>query len=124
MFALRLLPLLAVAFAVHAPPAIAAGDPAKGKEAYAHRCASCHSLEYNGTGPMHAGLLGRRAGTVANFPYSAALKASAVVWSEETLDQWLSDPEKFVPGQKMWISVPDAAERRDIIAYLRAATAR
>jgi len=101
-------------------PVLAAGDAAKGKAAYAQRCASCHSLEYNGAGPAHRGLLGRKAGTVADFTYSPALRNSGVTWSGESLEQWLSDPEKFIPGQKMWISVPDAVERQDIIAYLRA----
>jgi len=104
--------------------AIAAGDPAKGKEAYSQRCAACHSIEYNGTGPAHHGLIGRKAGAVPGFPYSAALKASTVTWTDETLDQWLADPEKFIPGQKMWVTVPDSAERRNIIEYLKAASGR
>ena len=118
----RVLPLVYLLASCPASALAAAGDPAKGKDAYAQRCASCHSIEYNGTGPAHGGLLGRKAGTVPNFAYSAALKASAVTWSDETLEKWLSDPEKFIPGQKMWISVPDSAERQDIIAYLRTAT--
>lgn len=100
----------------------AGGDPVKGRSAYAQRCAACHSIDYNGAGPMHRGLLGRKAGTVPDFAYSAALKSSGVIWSVETLEKWLSDPEKFVPGQKMWISVPDPAERQDIIAFLQAET--
>ena len=117
----RLLPLICL-FAACRASAGAAGDPAKGKETYAQRCASCHSIEYNGVGPAHGGLLGRKAGTVPNFAYSAALKASSVTWSDETLEKWLSDPEKFIPGQKMWVSVPDSVERRDIIAYLKTET--
>ena len=117
----RVLPLIYL-FASCTASAIAAGDPAKGKEAYAQRCAACHSIEYNGAGPAHGGLLGRKAGTVPNFAYSAALKASSITWSDETLEKWLSDPEKFIPGQKMWISVPDSAERQNIIAYLRTET--
>lgn len=103
-------------------PALAAGDSVKGKRDYDQRCAACHSIEFNGTGPAHRGLFGRKAGTAANYAYSAALKSSSVIWSDKALEKWLSDPEKFIPGQKMWISVPDAAERQDIIAYLRIAT--
>jgi len=77
--------LYCVLAALHAS-AIAAGDPARGKESYAQRCSACHSIEYNGTGPAHGGLFGRKAGTVPNFPYSAALRASSVTWSEESLD--------------------------------------
>ena len=117
----RALPLLCL-FAACRASAIAPGDPAKGKAVYAQRCAACHSIEYNGTGPAHGGLLGRKAGTAPNYAYSSALKASSVTWSDETLDKWLTDPEKFIPGQKMWIAVPDPAERQDVIAYLRTQT--
>ena len=117
----RALPLIGL-LALCRGPAIAAGDPAKGKAVYAQRCGSCHSIEYNGTGPAHRGLLGRKAGTVPDFAYSTALKSSSVTWSAETLNAWLSDPEKFIPGQKMWISVPDPVERQDVIAYLQAET--
>jgi len=41
-----------------------------------------------------------------------------VVWEEATLSRWLTDPDKFIPGQKMFVSVPDAKERADIVAYL------
>ena len=120
--ATRLQAMLLCLMAAGPATALDGGDPARGKEVYALRCASCHSIDFNGPGPAHGGLMGRRAGTVSDFAYSAALKASGIVWSEETLERWLSDPEKFVPGQRMWISVPDAVERRDIIAYLRTAT--
>ena len=102
------------------PPAHAhaEGDPAAGKLLYATRCATCHSLEYNGVGPTHKGLIGRRAGTAQGYTYSNALKNSSVVWEEATLSRWLTDPEKFIPGQKMFVSVPDAKERADIVAYL------
>ena len=110
------------ALALAAPSTFAQGDPAAGKQLYANRCSACHSIDFNGTGPMHRNLFGRRAGSVPGFPYSQALKDSKVVWSEDTLARWLTDPEKFVPGQRMFISVPDAQERADLIAYLRIAT--
>jgi cytochrome c len=107
-------------------PAIAfaniSGDPVKGKAIYTQRCAACHSIEFNGAGPSHRGLLGRKAGTVANYSYSAALKSSKVVWSSKTLDKWLANPQKFIPGQKMGVAVSDAIERQDIIAYLQTET--
>jgi cytochrome c len=101
-----------------------AADAQRGKSLYESRCAACHSLQHNGAGPAHAGLLGRKAGSAAGFDYSDALKDSAVVWNEATLDKWLSGPDKFIPGQKMWFSIADAAERADIIAYLAAAARR
>ena len=99
--------------------AYAEGDVARGNELYAQRCAACHSPDFNGVGPAHAGVFGRKAGTALNYSYSSALKASSVIWSEDTLAQWLADPEKLIPGQKMWFAVPVAGERQDLIAYLK-----
>jgi len=110
--------LAVAASVVLAPIAHAQGDAAAGKLLYAARCAACHSIEYNGVGPTHKNLIGRRAGTAQSYTYSSALKSSSVVWSEDTLSRWLADPEKFIPGQKMFVSVPDAKERADIVAYL------
>ena len=117
------LAIAAATAAAIAMPAWAA-DAQRGKELYETRCTSCHSIEYPGAGPAHKGLFGRKAGSSAGFSYSNALKDSKVVWGAETLDKWLSGPEAFIPGQRMFISVPDAAERADIIAYLAVATKR
>jgi len=112
--------VLAVAASVAAAalPAHAEGDAAAGKQLYAARCAACHSVEYNGVGPTHKNLIGRRAGTAQGYTYSNALKNSSVIWGPDTLSRWLTDPEKFIPGQKMFVSVPDAKERADLVAYL------
>jgi cytochrome c len=96
------------------------GSIEKGKGLYVQHCAACHSVDYNGAGPAHAGVFGRKAGSVANFAYSPALKASKLVWTEATLNQWLADPEKLIPGQKMWMKVEEATERQDLVAYLKA----
>lgn len=98
--------------------ALSQGDPARGQQLYAARCAACHSVQYNGVGPSHKALIGRQAGTAPGYSYSNALQHSTVIWSEATLLQWLSDPEKFIPGQKMFVSVPDAQDRADLVAYL------
>jgi cytochrome c len=106
--------------ALHVPFAHAeGGDAAAGKLLYANRCAACHSIEYNGVGPAHKNLIGRRAGTAPGYSYSQALKDSTVVWAPDSLSRWLADPEQFIPGQKMSFSVPDAKERADLIAYLQ-----
>lgn len=101
------------------PLAHAGGDAENGKLLYASRCIACHSIDANLAGPAHRGVFGRKAGSVADFDYSPALKKSAVIWNQKTLDQWLTDPEKFIPGQKMGYSVSDAKDRADLIAYLK-----
>jgi len=104
--------------------ALGAGDAEHGKALYEARCAACHSIEYNGAGPAHKGLIGRKAGSMPGFGYSKALRDSAVVWNEETLSKWLANPEAFIPGQKMFVQTPEAADREDLIAYLKQATRR
>lgn len=105
-------------------PALAAGDVDAGLALYQTRCAACHSMDYNGIGPAHRGVFGRQAAQAPGFAYSDALKASHLVWDEALLDRWLADPEKLVPGQRMGVSVPEAAARRDLIAYLKQVTAK
>ena len=100
--------------------ALAAGEPKAGEAVYS-RCLACHSLAYHRTGPRHCGLFGRRAGAAPGFEeYSAAMKRSKLVWNENTLDRFLSDPLKTVPGTTMtYAGVQDAKERTDLIAYLK-----
>ena len=95
-----------------------AADATRGKELYESRCAGCHSLDQDRIGPRHRGLIGRKAGAVAGFEYSPALRASRIVWSAQALDRWLANPERLIPGQRMNYSVPDAADRAALIAYL------
>lgn len=92
----------------------------RGQALFAERCSACHAPDHNMTGPMLAGVFGRKAGTAPNYPYSDALRQSKVVWGIDTLDKWLAGPQTFVPGAKMPIRVLDANARRDLIAYLRA----
>jgi cytochrome c len=111
---------VATAFAASAGDAM--GDAAHGKEIYESRCFACHSVDANRVGPMHMGVFGRKAGSVADFDYSKAVKKSKIVWDDKTLDRWLTDPEKLIPGQKMSYQVPEATDRADVIAYLKTLT--
>lgn len=109
------------AAAIAATPA--AGDAQRGAEIYS-RCEACHALQYDRTGPRHCGLVGRKAGSVPGFEYSAAMKRSNLTWNEKTLDRFLANPPGVVPGTAMtYAGVADAQERADLIAYLRAADA-
>lgn len=100
-----------------------AADPTRGARLYAERCSACHSIDDNGAGPRHRGLFGRRAGTVAGFSYSPALARAGITWTSESLDRWLADPNKLVPGNIMAVQLAnDPIDRADIIAYLRQAT--
>jgi len=97
-----------------------AADPQRGAQLYTARCGACHSIDDNGAGPRHRGVFGRRAGTQPGFEYSAALKASGLVWNAKTLDAWLEDPNALVPGNKMMVQLAaDPRDRADLIAWLR-----
>jgi cytochrome c len=108
------------AMALAAPPAMVGNAPAG--EAVYERCLACHALAYDRTGPRHCGLFGRRAGSVPGFAYSDAMKRSRIVWDEKTLNLFLADPLKTVPGTSMgYAGVKDDQERADLIAYLKQA---
>jgi len=97
----------------------AEGDAARGQQRYDALCSACHSVDSNRIGPAHRGVYGRRAGNAPGFSYSPALTSATVVWTEDTLDRWLTNPERFLPGQGMGFAVGDATDRADIIAYLK-----
>jgi cytochrome c len=105
---------------VFAEPAgsVLPGDPKRGEALY-QACSGCHSINEDDIGPRHRGVVGRRAGTVAEYAYSPALKASGLVWDAATLDRWLTNPQDLVPGTKMYFSLTDPQKRADIIAYLQ-----
>lgn len=95
----------------------------RGEQVYT-RCAACHAIDSNRTGPQHCGLFGRRAGTAPGFTgYSKAMRDSKIVWNARTLDHFLQDPMKAVPGTAMgYAGVKDPKERADLIAWLGVAT--
>jgi cytochrome c len=93
------------------------GDPVAGRGLY-QACSGCHSIDENDVGPRHRGVVGRRAGSVPGYAYSAALRTSGIVWTPANLDRWLTNPQKVVPGTRMYFSVANPKQRADIIAYL------
>ncbi len=100
------------------------GDPEKGKRMFL-MCAGCHSLKPGEirAGPSLAGLLGRKAGSVPGFRYSKALKNAPVIWDEKTLDAWLANPRKLIPGNRMpFRGLRKEEHRADVIAFLKEAT--
>jgi cytochrome c len=104
-----------------AEPRFAAADTARG-ELLAFACAACHKFKAGeGTliGPNLHGMFGRRAGAVADFAYSRALRESGLVWTPLSLEAWLTDPTGFVAGTTMaFAGYRSPEDRRDLIAYL------
>ncbi len=100
------------------PAAAVPGDNAANGARLYQSCMGCHSLGENDVGPRHRGVVGRAAGSVPDYAYSAALRKSGLVWTPANLDKWLTNPQKLVPGTKMYFSVVKPQDRADIIAYL------
>ena len=112
--------LAGFAFLIAASSFGQAPAPATGKDLFERRCGACHALDRDKEGPRLGGVYGRKAGTVNTFDYSEALKASGITWSEESLDKWISGPEKMVPNTDMSFHLEKAEERREIITFLKA----
>ena len=84
-------------------------------------CGACHSADGSpGVGPTMKGVFGRKAGTAAGFAFSPAMKGSGLSWNDKTLDAFLDNPAKVVPGNTMpFPGVPDAKQRAEIVQYLK-----
>lgn len=111
----------AVSSASEAPVAAATLEGAGPPAAFA-QCVSCHAVKpgVNGVGPSLFGVVGRKAGTLPGYAYSAPLKAWGKTLDEATLDEWLTAPMKDVPGTKMvFPGLPDPAKRAEVIGYLK-----
>ena len=104
---------------------IADADTGMGKRLFI-QCRSCHSLEQGGinkVGPNLYGMFGRPAGQVPGFVYSDAVKNSEIVWTPETLDQWLARPSEFLPGTRMvFVGIRKPKDRANLLAYLQQQT--
>ena len=123
MSVIRSARLLAVA-ALLAAPSVFAADAANGKAVFDRLCVACHSTTAGPggppTGPTLAGVVGRKAAAVKEFPmYTEALKKHGVTWNDKTLDEFLANPMAKVPGTMMVMPVGDAKDRADVIAYLK-----
>ena len=125
---LLVLPVTALVAAILVLPANgeaqAAPSSADGARLYQAKCGGCHSVAANKIGPAHKGVFGRKAGMAPGYNYSPAIRTANITWDATTLDQWLQGPQKMVKGSKMFLSVPNPAERAAIIAYLRSDAAK
>jgi cytochrome c len=117
-----MLRLVVAAGALLALPTLALAQDAEAGKKVFQKYAPCHSVgpgAANKVGPNLSGLVGRKAGTEEGFSYSDAMKNSGITWDEATFKEYITDPKKKVPGNKMLFpGVKDELERDDLFAYL------
>lgn len=117
---------VAMVLACQLPLTFAAGDAVAGKALFLSlTCASCHAVgpgARSGFGPQLNGIFGRTAGNALDYKerYSAAMKKSGIVWSEQSLTKFINSPSKVVPGTKMsfW-GISDEKKVANLLAYMR-----
>jgi cytochrome c len=113
--------VVAASVMVLLPGVASAQDAEAGKKVFA-KCAPCHSIgpgAKNKVGPELNGLMGRKAGSVEGFSYSEAMKNSGITWDDAQFHEYITDPKKKVPGNKMvFPGVKDEIQRDDLAAYI------
>jgi cytochrome c len=130
--------LFAAAAIALAFPAFAEGDPAKGEAAF-NQCQTCHVVaDADGNvlagragkqGPNLYGMVGRQAGTYADFKYGDSMVEAGekgLVWDEESFVAYVQDPNSFLREYlddrrargNMAFRVRNEAQARDLYAFL------
>jgi cytochrome c len=112
--------IAAIILALSAAGGANAQSAERGRQLF-RTCTACHSpVAEESLGPDLRGVFGRKAGSVAKFSYSPALKASRIVWNEKTLAQFIRNPQQFMKGNKMYFpGYADPASVAAVIAYLK-----
>jgi cytochrome c len=107
------------------PAAYQGADLSNGEAKFAV-CRACHTLNQGGddmTGPNLWGIFGRKAGSKSGFTYSDDMKNAGWTWDAARIDTWITNPHGVLPGTKMtFIGMPNATDRRDVIAFLKVQT--
>ncbi|KAI8977548.1 cytochrome c [Mycotypha africana] len=102
------------------------GNATSGARLFRTRCANCHTVAQfapHRIGPNLHGVLGKQSGQAINYPFTNAMKDRHVTWNEQTLDNFIENPKKFIPGTKMaFAGFKNPQQRADVIAYLKEAT--
>ncbi|WP_291607892.1 c-type cytochrome [Bradyrhizobium sp.] len=102
------------------------GAAESGQLLYNNACRTCHTTKEgdNRLGPNLHKIIGRKAGSLSGYGYSAAMKEAGFVWNEENLDRFIANPDEVVPGHNMkpYGGLASAEERTRIVSFLRSAT--
>ena len=100
----------------------AGGNAVKGETVF-RQCQLCHNAIRNGgdgLGPNLFGVVGRKAASLPNFPYSDGLKKSNIVWTDDMLKKWVAGPQKVIPGTRMtFAGLTSKQDIDDVVAFLK-----
>jgi cytochrome c len=114
--------LASVAQEAKGPVAAQGTDGDTGQQAFNNACRTCHMVREgdNRLGPNLHKVVGRKAGSLPNYPFSSAMKEAGFVWDEEKVDHFLANPDQIVPGNGMkpYGGLASSDERKKIIAFL------
>ena len=116
-----ILAIALAAFCALGGASVEAADLKKGKKVF-NKCKACHALEAGKkkVGPSLHGVFGRTAGSVDGFKYSKAMADSGIVWDETTIAEYLRQPRKYIPGNKMaFAGLKKQADIDNLMAYLK-----
>jgi cytochrome c len=121
-------PFILSALAFIATIAAARADTADPQMVFNNACRTCHSMKEgdNRLGPSLAGVVGRKAGTLAGFNYSPSMQNSGITWDEATLDTFIANPDQVVSGNAMkpFTGIADAGQRKEIIGFLKSISSK
>ena len=117
-------PAMLAAALIFGAAASAAQAQSAGEKLFKQQCAACHAVAKDapmGMGPNLAGIVGKDAGIMEGYRYSAEFKKGleGQKWTPDVLDAWLTDPQNLAPGTYMMYKQNDAAVRKSIIEYLQ-----
>lgn len=105
------------------PAAVHSQSIANGQKIVEKNCMQCHGMDKNADAPALRGVVGRKAGKLADYFYSDALAKATHIWDTSHLKAWLSKPESLVPGVEMDFHLEGAQDIDDVVAYLSTLTA-
>ena len=94
-----------------------------GQTAFNNSCRTCHTMKEgdNRQGPSLAGVIGRKAGSLAGYNFSDSMKQSNITWDDSNLDQFIANPDQVISGNAMkpYGGITDAAQRKTIVEFLK-----
>ncbi|NYZ13909.1 c-type cytochrome [Azospirillum sp. RWY-5-1] len=99
---------------------------AEGEALFRQQCGTCHSVKRDDgprAGPSLHGVVGRKAGSAADYEYSDALRKAGITWDTATLERWLTNSNEFLPGSVMNYRQTNDTVRREIIRFLQTSAA-